>query len=156
MNTSDQIARVLSQTSIIALCERLGYKPRRLWRYWLDEQHEHAHIKLSSKEVADELRARMIANHREDIHGPLITSEPEEYDDWSNAPNFVDYSTGASLLVDELRKQGWRWSAEDCSAGVLFRFYRVTSELNEQYRATADSLPIAVTLAAMKCFGITD
>lgn len=106
------------------ICEWLGIKPRRRWRVFYDAERLHGSCDMSTRE--DALRRIAIEKENAEQFGILSDyefSEPEEYDDWSEAPNHIK---GESAL-------GHCHKAEKRLSGVQSAYYdckltEITSE----------------------------
>lgn len=91
----------------IAIYKLLGYKPRRMWRYWYNKDKNWGALCLESREEV----LKIIKEEK--THWPFIDypeeyefSEPEEYDDWHDLPSVdLDFINRAedALSIEQIR-----------------------------------------------------
>lgn len=72
----------------IAIYKLLGYKPRRMWRYWYNKKRDYGSICNRTKEEALEIiKEEKTRWPFTDYPEEYEFSEPEEYDDWYDLPS---------------------------------------------------------------------
>ncbi len=93
------------QDQNIAVAKFLGIPARRLWRVYWDEEKIWGSIMMKDKEEAlrrIEYEGREFINF---MHGPeFYATEPEEYDDWTDIPNYCNDDGEAKNLLNKIGK----------------------------------------------------
>lgn len=93
----------------IAIAQACGLKPERLWAYWIDREGRTGSTCISSKRDAELQRQKEIDSWQE-FYGPMPAfTEPEEYDEWRNAPYYLSdlnemHEAEKVLTYDQRRK----------------------------------------------------
>lgn len=94
----------------IAIAEACGVQPKRMWRVWYDAERQHAAICIPTKNQAIE-RAAQEEAIAVMLGYPLTISQPEEYDEWDDAPDYLnslDAMHSAEItLTKEQRRLHW-------------------------------------------------
>lgn len=70
-----------------AIAEALGIKPKRMWRVWYDAERQHGSICIPTFKEAIERKAKELESAQR-LNYQVEVSEPEEYDEWEDAPDY--------------------------------------------------------------------
>lgn len=70
-----------------AIAELLGITPKRMWRVWYDAERQHGSIRIPTRSEAVD-RASHEIEYSKRMGYELVVSDPEEYDEWQDIPNY--------------------------------------------------------------------
>lgn len=86
------------QEKNVRIAERLGVRPRRMWRFWYNAERDHGSTFIHDEATAKLQWQNQVRRWNTEWLGPCLISEPEEYDDWSHAEDyFTDLNTCAEM-----------------------------------------------------------
>lgn len=84
-----------------------GVSPKRKWRVFYDKERQHASIGIHSKQEAIEVRYNSTSFWESCGFDPAAFSEPEEYDDWMDAPDYPEDLNACAEFEEELPSHLW-------------------------------------------------
>lgn len=88
--TPTELAKLTPEEKRVKIAEACGVKPLKRWRVFYDKDRQHGTVAMLTREDA-EASARNAAEFWESLgHSVSEFSEPEEYDEWYWAPNYLN------------------------------------------------------------------
>jgi hypothetical protein len=120
----------------IAIAKACGVLPKRMWRVWYDSEKQHGSICIKTKQEAVD-RASQEKDAAIRLGYAVSISEPEEYDEWEDVPNYIgDLNSMAEaemILFDRIdwsvcnydrylgvATSSWKWNATAAQRAEAF------------------------------------
>lgn len=126
----------------VLIAKHCGIKPKRMWRVYFDADRESASVRIRTYEEAIE-RKRIEDNRSIGYGWKVESSEPEQYDEWEDAPRyFTDLNAAHEMemaLVGDLEKL-------HSDVATCQRWMKYKALLKHNIRATAEQ--------RAECFGL--
>lgn len=85
-----QLSKLTPEEKRIAIAKLAGWLPERRWRFFYDAERQHGTINMRSREEATEFRKHNIEDWVRCGGDASTVSEIEEYDEYENAPDFLN------------------------------------------------------------------
>jgi len=118
-----------------------------MWRVWYDKERQHGTILLNTKEEAKKCEAKGRVDALLYGYSPDDVSEPEEYDEWQYAPDYLNDLNAAITCVPHMASLGY---ACVIVGGSMFRVAFIDAATNHEATAEGTKLTEVICEAFLR------